>query len=186
MITLLSSSIKDPTETHYDGEDTGEKILYLFRRSFITNLRWIFSTGIMLLIPFVASLFYESAINNQAQTISPQFAGTIVILWYLVTFGFAFHSFLMWYFNVYIISDKKIVDIDFRGFLYKNISEAPIKNIEDVTSNVSGLFGTTFNFGYVDIQTSAEKREFEFENVSNPSKIRDLIADLVEEVKNGN
>jgi hypothetical protein len=92
----------------------------------------------------------------------------------------------MWYFNVYIISDKKIVDIDFRGFLYKNISEAPIKNIEDVTSNVSGLFGTTFNFGYVDIQTSAEKREFEFENVSNPSKIRDLIADLVEEVKNGN
>ncbi len=77
------------------------------------------------------------------------------------------------------------MDIDFRGLTYKNISEAPIKNIEDVTSNVSGFFGTTFNYGYVDIQTSAEKREFEFENVTNPAKIRDLISDLVEKVKNG-
>jgi hypothetical protein len=77
------------------------------------------------------------------------------------------------------------VDVDFHGILYKNISEAPLRNVEDVTSNISGALEVIFNYGSVFIQTSAEKREFEFENVKNPSKIRDIISDLVTEMKHG-
>ncbi|HDQ88580.1 MAG TPA: PH domain-containing protein [candidate division WWE3 bacterium] len=185
MIGLLSSFIKNPSKTRYDGEDTDEKILYLFRRSHIVNLKWIFITVFMLFTPFFASLFYGSPLNNGDLILSPELMGISTIFWYLATFGFVLHNFFIWYFNVYIVSSKKIVDIDFHGLLYKNISEAPIKNVEDVTSNVSGLMGTIFNYGYVYIQTSAEKREFEFEDVDNPAKVRDLIADFVERRKNG-
>jgi len=57
--------------------------------------------------------------------------------------------------------------------------------VEDVTSNVTGATRVIFNYGHVFVQTSAEKREFDFEDVANPSKVRDLIADLAMEVKNG-
>jgi len=57
--------------------------------------------------------------------------------------------------------------------------------VEDITSTVSGATQMIFNYGNVVIQTSAEKREFEFEAVSNPAKVRDLISDLVMEIKNG-
>ncbi len=182
MSDLLKAQIKAPQATHYDGEDKDERILYLLRGSLITNFRWISIAILMALTPFLASLLYQTKIFGEVQ-VSPEIILSVLMFWYLSAFGFALHNFLLWYFNTYIITNKKIVDLDFKGLLYKNISEAPIRNIEDVTSNISSLMGTIFNFGDVYIQTSAEKREFEFENVNNPSKIRDLISDLVEEVK---
>lgn len=100
-------------------------------------------------------------------------------------FGFILQNFLNWFFNVYIITNKKIVDVDFHGILYKNISEAPLRNVEDVTSNVSGALEVIFNYGSVYVQTAGERREFEFENVSHPAKIRDIISDLVAKKKFG-
>ena len=73
--------------------------------------------------------------------------------------------------------------MDFNGVLYKNISECTLNNIEDVTSNVIGTFGILFNIGDVFIQTAAEKSEFEFDNIDNPAKIRDIISDLVVEAR---
>jgi len=195
MITPLSSFIKHPKGTRYDGEDKDEHIVYLFRGSFITNLGWIFIAIVMLLLPFALSLIpsntstfiSENGIRGMtaSYTFSPRFILALLLFWYLATFGFVMHSFLLWFFNVYIVSSKKIIDIDFKGLTYKNISEAPIKNVEDVTSNGSGVLGTIFNYGYVNIQTAANQREFEFENVSNPARVRDLIADFVYKKRNG-
>jgi len=71
--------------------------------------------------------------------------------------------------------------MDFHGITYKNISETMIDNIEDVTSNISGPVGTIFNIGHIFIQTAGEKREFEFNDIADPSTIRDIISDLVAE-----
>jgi hypothetical protein len=68
--------------------------------------------------------------------------------------------------------------------MYKNISETTLDNVEDVTSNVTGALGMIFNIGDVFIQTAAERREFEFHAVDDPSRVRDLIADLSAEKRN--
>ncbi len=182
MEMLLSSFIKNPRNARYDGEDKDENIVYLFRGSFITNLGWISLTILALFVPFIASLFYPVP---GKEFISPDFAFIIVLFWYLAVIGFAYHKFLIWYFNVYIVSDKKVVDIDFHGLLYKNISEAPIRNVEDVTSKVKGSLRMIFNYGYVYIQTAGSQREIEFEDVDNPAKVRDLISDFVVKLRYG-
>lgn len=184
MSSLFKSFVKNPNRVHYDGEDPDEGIIYLFRKSFFVNLGWMFISAIMVIIPSVTSWFYSEDFLTSIG-ISSNLVRVSLIFWYLCIFGYILHNGLSWFFNIYIVTTKKIVDIDFRGLTYKNISEAPIRNIEDVTSNISGFLGTIFNYGSVEIQTSAEKREFEFESVSNPSKIRDIIADLVEGEKNG-
>ncbi len=184
MSSIFSSFVKHPHNAKYDGEDHDEKILYVFRRSPITNFRWILILGGMILAPLVVDTLLI-IISTQTVEIPHRLLFSATLFWYLATFGYAFQSFLNWFFNVYIISNKKIVDMDFYGLLYKNISDAPLRNVEDVTSTVSGALQTIFNYGSVVVQTSAEKREFEFEEVSNPSKVRDLISDLVMEVRRG-
>jgi hypothetical protein len=186
MSILLSSFIEKPKKTSFDGEDHDEHIKYVLRRSFITNLDWMATATIMIFIPLILDIVYANAAANNFPTLSTGTAFVLNIFWYLLTFGFIFQNFLNWYFNVYIITNKKIVDVDFHGILSKNISEAALRNVEDVTSNVTGTLRIVFNYGHVFIQTSAEKREFDFEDVANPSKVRDLIADLAMEVKNGN
>jgi len=174
---FISSIIKNPKCASYEGKDKGEKILYIFRRSFITNIFWILFTLVLLVVPFSSSYLYGDIETGSGLKI------IVTLFWYLFVVGYAFRKYLNWYFNLYIISTKKIVDIDFHGLLYKNISEAPVDNIEDVTSTVKGAFGMIFNIGDVFIQTAAEQREFDFHLLDNPSKVRDLVADLVADAK---
>ena len=183
---LFKSHLKHPKNVHVEGEDSDEHVLYVFRRSFITNFDWLFISALLILTPFVANLIFITAGETVHALISPFFAFTLNVFWYLFTFGFVFQNFLIWFFNLYIITNKRIIDIDFVGLLYKNISETSLENIEDVTSTISGTFSVMFNYGDVYIQTAGERREFEFTNVSNPSYVRDIVADIVVKVKEDN
>jgi len=175
----ISSFVKRPSHTNYDGEDFDEEILYVLRRSFMTNIPWIFRTIIMVFVPVFAAPLLRTFTYQGQPVVSFAFISVLTFAWYLTTFGHAFAMFLNWFFNVYIITNKKIVDIDFHGLLYKNISEATLHNIEDVTSEIKGTLGVVFNIGDVYIQTAGEQREFDFELVDQPSKLRDIISDLV-------
>jgi hypothetical protein len=172
MFMFVKSLLENPPHTSYEGEDKDEVILYVLRQSFWRNVGWITGSILLVFVPFIVLPLLPSFID-------PALKLTIVMFWYLVLFGYTFQRFINWFFNVYIISNKKIIDVDFHGILYKNISEAALTSVEDVTSVVKGAMGVTFNIGDVLIQTAGESREFDFEGVDNPSKVRDIISDLV-------
>jgi len=166
---------------NYDGKDVDEQIVLVIRRSSITNFPWMFTAFIFAFLPFLVTPYVTSIKIEGVQVVSYPLMGAITLFWYLFTFGYFFSCFTNWYFNILLISNKKIVDMDFHGITYKNISETMIDNIEDVTSNISGPVGTIFNIGHIFIQTAGEKREFEFNDIADPSTIRDIISDLVAE-----
>lgn len=87
---------------------------------------------------------------------------------------------VLYYLNVQIITDRRLVDIDQVGLFFHEVSELHIENIEDVTSDVSGVLGTVFNYGDVYVQTAASIERFEFSDVPNPAGINKLILDLYE------
>ena len=70
-----------------------------------------------------------------------------------------------------IITDKRVIDVDFNNLLVKKFSEARLLMIQDITSKVSGLFQTIFNYGKVKVQTAGETPEIIFEDIPNPEKI---------------
>jgi hypothetical protein len=76
------------------------------------------------------------------------------MLWYLLVTAVVLGGFLRWYFDVFVVTDERIIDIDFNNLIYKNITSTKIDNIEDVTYNVSGAIQSLFNFGQVLIQTA--------------------------------
>ena len=179
--------ISNPEKVSYDGKDNDEQILYILRRSLITMIPILSLIVVLLMAPFLFSPIMLEASYNGQRLFGTLFVCALTLFWYLFTFGLSFQYFINWYFNLFIITNKKLVDMDFIGFLYKNISETPLRNIEDVTSTVTGVLGVVFNIGTLAVQTAAEKREFEFEMLDNPSEIRDVISDMVSDLKeNGN
>jgi hypothetical protein len=88
---------------------------------------------------------------------------------------------VLYYLNVHIVTNLRIVDIDQIGLFGHTISELHIEKIEDVTSETRGVFGTLFDFGTVFVQTAGARERFAFENVPNPGKIAQVIADLYQE-----
>ncbi len=178
MIAILNSIIKNPKGWSYDGKDDDEAVYYVFRKSLITNIGWILLTLLFIVLPS----FVEPILLKETN-LSLKFLFIATFFWYVFTFGFFLQSFFNWFFNVYIVTDKKIVDVDFHGLIYGNISEAKLADVEDVTSKISGTFRTIFEIGDVFVQTASESPQFEFHDVPRPAKIRDIVSDLVEKVK---
>jgi membrane protein YdbS with pleckstrin-like domain len=109
----------------------------------------------------------------------PRYQLMTLIIWYLLIIAFAFERFLIWFFNVNIITDERIVDIDFHSLLYKEVSDCPLDRIQDVTYAMGGVSRAIFDFGDVLIQTAAEVTQFEFLGVPNPRRVSAVLRDLM-------
>ena len=95
-----------------------------------------------------------------------------------------FLIFVIYYLNIQIITNIRIVDVSQDGLFSHTVSELHIDKIEDATSKTTGILGTIFNYGDVYVQTAGTVERFEFVAVPNPADIEKLILDLYE--KNSN
>lgn len=164
-----------PISTHFATQEAEEQLVLLLRRHPITQVGWILLAIVAAIIP----MFID--IGGFFSFLPPEFAIAINFLWYIGVLVFIFQSFLSWYYNVFIITDERVVDVDFVSMLYRNISSAKIGNIEDVTATASGALHTVFDYGTVTIQTAGAKPEIEFEDVPRPNSIVELFNELLAE-----
>ena len=102
----------------------------------------------------------------------------LVAFWYLVVFGYGLQKFIQWYFSVGVVTDERIIDFDFHHITFKQVTDANIDKIQDVTYKVSGVVGTFLNYGDVLIQTASEIPNLEFQSVANPEDVADVLQDL--------
>lgn len=171
----LAAFVPKPRFMRFATQDPSEQVLLLLRKHPVTQLGWIILAGIGVIIPS----FIDP--GQLLPFLPPNYQAATTITWYVAVLFFILESFLSWYYNVYIITDERVVDIDFLSLIYKNISSAKLDRIEDVTARTHGTLQTIVNFGTVSIQTAGTQEEFEFEDVPKPNTIVQLINELLQE-----
>lgn len=171
----VASYMPQPHKFRFSTQFSNEVVLLLLRQHPITQLGWII---LAFLAGFVPVLFsYVQFFTN----LPLAYQIGIYAFWYLGLFGAILEGFLKWYYNVYIITDERIIDVDFHSLTYRDISSAAIDKIEDTTARTTGFLSALFDYGTVNIQTAAEKREFEFGGVPHPNRVTFLINELIVE-----
>lgn len=161
-----------PDNVRFVNADSQEKIILLVRKHPITNLGWLISAFLMIITPsFVPLLSLFEKLPAGYQMI-------IFLIWYLLTTAFILEKFLYWYFNVCIITDERVIDVDFVNLLYREISEANIDQIQDVSVEIGGGIKTFFGYGNVLIQTAAEVQKLEFIAIPSPDKVAKILREL--------
>ena len=177
---LFDSFLQKPKNVRFESQERKENLYFLLRRHPITNLGWMLFSILLIVFPLASMIYFTNAEIDTFKYLPSQYQLVLVILWYMLTMLYTFESFLIWYFNVYIITNKRVIDVDFRGFWGKRISEASLANIEDVTYETSKFFHIVFDYGSIFVQTAAEKTEFEFHSIPKPWLVHDKLTDLVE------
>ena len=173
----FSNFLINPKVLTFAEQDEDEVVYLAVRPHFITNISWIAISIFMLIVPLFFGYF--SFINF----LPLSYRMTAIFFWYLVTFVFFYEKLLSWYFDFYLITNKRIIDISFHNLLNKHFAQTDISMIQDVSSSVKGFLATFFNFGDLLVQTAAEINQINFEKVPNPQKIIKLIKELQEAEK---
>lgn len=168
----LAAYIYFPHSVAFLNEEPDEKIILLVRRHIFTNFGWIALVILMIFAPLVLNYFpLLNFLPLKFQTIA-------ILAWYLLTLAIAIQGFLSWFFSVNIVTNKRVIDIDFENLIYRKITDAKLDHIEDVTVKMGSVIRTIFDFGDVLIQTAAEVPEVTFWAVPHPDRIDKLLSDL--------
>lgn len=171
-ITFKKTLSAEPVNIHFATQKSDETVCLLLRKHWITNLGWIILSILLLFIPLFFIYFPAIAI------LPPRYKIIVFIGWYLLLVSFIFEKFLSWFFNVGIVTNQRVVDIDFYGLLYKEITDAEFDKIQDVTERQIGAVRAVFDFGDISIQTAGKKEMIEFIDIPHPRKVAKVLQEL--------
>jgi len=165
---------------HFTGQREKEEVIEVIHRHWFNILSHFFLLVIFsfLLIasPLILTVFFPDLLSSEQGLFFLFLENTFFIFIWL--FGF-----LLWidyYFDVWIITNERIIDIEQKGLFNRHVSELNFSNIQDVTITVEGIIPTMLNYGEVFIQTAAEQERFRFHMVPDPYRIKDVIMKISE------
>jgi uncharacterized membrane protein YdbT with pleckstrin-like domain len=149
--------------------DKDEHVLLEVRKHWLVVFVEISVLAIIALLPLFFAGFVESGI------FVPVYSMMLLVLWVI--------GFVMWtsyYLDVWIITNKKIIDVEQHGLFSREISFLHIDKIQDVTYEVHGIVATMMNIGDVSVQTAGVAGEFPIKGVPNPEYVQTKIGEALE------
>lgn len=158
-------------DVFFEGKLVDEKVYKIFVKHPITDLPEWFLFVVLYLFPLMILLEY---------TFSAVAAAKIVI-WMFAPFYFVFFAlfvYVTWVndlFDLFVLTDKRLIDITQQGFLTRKTSIAELNQIQHASFKQSGVIDSVLGIGRVDVQTAGANPDIAMEWIKNPSKVTDTI-----------
>lgn len=155
-------------ESRFGDADPDEHTILLLRAHPFTQVSWIFNACAILVLTFILDIFW-----GQVLSIRTYFWLNALIVIGVATY--AWYNFLLWYFTVGLVTNKRIIDVNYYGVVKRQVIQAPIEKIADVTARSSGYFRQVFDYGDVNVQTEGFIQNIIFDNVPSPDRATIII-----------
>ncbi len=178
----LTAYAMHPRDIRFETQGDDESVILFLRQHIIILIPKIIFGILLLFVPVTVFPFLLRVLESPI-VIPAGYVIVLTVFWYVAIFGYLLTGFMHWYFNIYIVTEERIIDIDFLFLLYKKFAEARLEKIQDISFRTGGIMATVFDFGDVMIQTAGELPNFIFEKVPNPSDVVHVIGELMEQKK---
>ena len=179
-VHLLTSYCENPTGLVFTNLDDDEEILLFLRRHLITNSPWIFKAILASLVPLLFLIF----LSFFGVILPEDYTFTLVLFYYLMLLGYIFVQFISWFFNITLVTNQRVVDIDFSQLVFESVAATKLPQLEDVSYHQVGVLASVFDYGDVTVQTAGKASNFLFAQVPHPEKVVHLINNLIAKERN--
>jgi hypothetical protein len=171
-------------DINFPGRQPDEKIVIVLHRHWFVFVRHVFILILIAGVPPVVALIwsqiatFELVSGSLSHTLLVMGAALYYIFLWILMYGF----WLDYYLDIFIITDKRIVDIEQDGLFGRTVAEERLYRIQDVTSDAQGIMATTLHFGNVYVQTAGKTERFIFEQVAHPESVARTILELTDKI----
>ena len=180
---VFTAYCENPPTVHFADKLDDEELLLFLRRHFVTNIPWIIEALAIAFIPLL--LFVASSLNFITIDFLPSnFILLILVFYFLLLTGFIFVNYITWFYNVSLVTNKRIIDIDFSSIVFENVDATKLTQVEDVGYNQIGIIRSIFDYGDVHVHTAGPVSNFDFLAVPHPERVIKVINDLMGEENN--
>lgn len=169
-------SIFTKSENSFGGEEPGEKVLLLVRRHpFFIIIRSIFFI-VLFFLPIGLGVWFFPQLQSRGLI---EYFLFLSGLWHLFVWSVMFYALTMYTLDVWIVTDRRIIDSIQHGFWSRTISELHLSRIQDISVETCGIIQTLFKFGDLQVQTAGAEEKFKFIQIPHPERVKDEIMKAV-------
>lgn len=170
--------MRDFTKYHFKGQEDREKVLLVLHRHWFDILCQFLLIIAMLFLLFGSFFILPRIFPNLMNNINRPFFFFLENLFFLLAWIILFLVWVDYYFDVWIVTDQRIVNIEQKGLFSRVVSELELEKIQDITTDVKGVIPTFLNYGDLQVQTAAEEERFQFHNIPDPYEVKNIIMNL--------
>lgn len=156
------------------------------RRHWFILFAEMFGYAIVYLIPFGIYI----TLSRYGVPLSGGETFSLIITPALITFLAAAWTLIIWmriigiwtdyYLDVWVVTDKRIIDLEQKGLFHRKSSVFRIERIQDVTVEIRGVIATFLHFGDIHVQTAGESQEFIMRGIAHPKHVRTVILEQLD------
>lgn len=157
----------------FESQHEGEEVILVIRKHLLTQFTWIINSFFLIILGIILYVFVFP------QFLSPNLNLVFLIFILVFTFSYFWLNFLFWYFTVGMITNERILDLDFLSILYKEFTATTIDQVSDITTKIAGFAGSIFNYGDVEVKTEGFTQNIEFHDIPMPTEIVKIINNLM-------
>ncbi|HNQ31421.1 MAG TPA: PH domain-containing protein [Candidatus Woesebacteria bacterium] len=155
-------------DTRFGEAELGERTILLLRGHPFTQISWVINSVVILILVLIFDIIWGQSLSIRAYF-------WVNALAVIAVGAYAWYNFLLWYYTVGFVTNRRVIDIDYYGVGKRRLIQAPIAKVADVTAKTSGYFGQVFDFGVVNVQTEGYIQNITFTNVPNPDRAIAII-----------
>jgi len=169
------SSILTTSTNSFRNQLPGEQTELVSRRHWILLFWPIFWLVIFVVLPI--GVYYVLQYLNWYTTIKEIFK-FLTVIYYFFLWCSLFYNLMIYFLNIMIVSNKRVINNQQLGFFRYQTSELEIKKIQDVQAKVEGFWAAVLHYGDLEIQTAGSQNKFYFYCFPKPERIKALIISL--------
>jgi len=156
-----------------------EKIIIFTRRHIISMLGPILMVLVMVLFPILIVTMIYSTNRDAFSGILLNFLVIGGSIYYLVVVTFAFIEWISYYYDIFIVTEDEIIDINQEGIFDRRITEVTLLRVQDVSAHVRGFWATLFSYGDVVAESAGENtKTYIIDSIPNPFAVAKKILAL--------
>ncbi|MFH0838333.1 MAG: PH domain-containing protein [Patescibacteria group bacterium] len=164
------------------GRQPDEKVIMVIRKHPIVYIRIFLVFMVAAVVPLTIFLIIWSKTFPLSQGSTLSVIGFLGAgLYFLYSLALLVVSILNEEFDLFILTDHRLIDITQVSFLSRTVATTPLNQIQDATSSIQGILGTVLNYGTIDVQTAAgSASNFTIDTISDPANVARAILNQVD------
>jgi uncharacterized membrane protein YdbT with pleckstrin-like domain len=161
--------------------EEGEKTIKVLRRHWFVMLPMILGNVVAAALPVIffniisSGSFLEWNVPSFLNSLTFEWSVFAYSIWLLWLWTLFFIEWTDYYLDFWVITDRRIIDVEQKGFFHREVTSFRYKQIQDITVETRGILETIFKFGDLQIQTAGHERKIVIKNASFPEDARSLI-----------
>jgi hypothetical protein len=154
-------------QKYFADQFEDEEVLFVFRKHPIVMRKGLILGMLAILLGTIPALFDPRY--------SVYFTGLAVGM--VIGLLLFLPSWITWWFSVFIVTDKRLIQITQKGFFHRSVIDMGLNQIQMVNYQVSGLQETLLGFGTIMMQTFVG--DLVIHEIHHPAKIQKKLLEIL-------